>query len=651
MIPAALLLLVLCSFFPGFFFLRRLRWTPLEKLCGSVGLSLILLYLGAWGAYTLGPKDQRPVYWAMVAASAVLAALGARDAFRFFATFRIRQTLLAFGGLLAFGFTMLSIIRVYTGGVWAVDWAEHFQRALFFLDRLPTDTRIVYVYALPARPPMQNVLAALFLGLTAERFEIFQVIFAFLNALLFLPCLLLMPALGFRKRRAVIPMVALFAANPALMESFTYTWTKALPAFYVILAIALYLAGWRKSDYRRTTAAFVALAAGILAHYSTGPYVVVLGLHFLWRFFHARPRPWRDLAFAAAPAALLLATWFGWSFHVYGVKTTLTSNTSVSTADKDPVKNTAKILANLVDTIIPSWARDITLNNEQYNSDGRLRDQAFVFYEANIIFAMGSLGGVVVLWLLYRGLIRGVSGREQTFWRVLIPATIVLGVAVVGERDTLGVTHLTLLSVVAIGLTALAGAFGRLNAAVRLALVAACCVDFGLGIFLHARIQSLENTDQDTIYSEVEYLGNGQFRKVSSSPRALSVASETNWEVKHEGEVLARRLFDLPRKYSGDVLFRSNFSGIAQNLRVRLENNRKEWGGWYQRHDGKLEYLGDHVAGPNGTGTDVASVVLVLLFAGGMYLLGRQALAASPVEVPATAAKAKRPSGRKAARR
>src|SRR6266508_2652826 len=35
-----LLLLVVCSFSPGYFFIRRLPWSGLEKLCGSIALSL-----------------------------------------------------------------------------------------------------------------------------------------------------------------------------------------------------------------------------------------------------------------------------------------------------------------------------------------------------------------------------------------------------------------------------------------------------------------------------------------------------------------------------------------------------------------------------------------------------------------------------------
>ena len=54
---AVFALLLVCCFAPGFFFVRRLRWNPLEKLCGSIGLSLILIYLASWGIYCVGARD------------------------------------------------------------------------------------------------------------------------------------------------------------------------------------------------------------------------------------------------------------------------------------------------------------------------------------------------------------------------------------------------------------------------------------------------------------------------------------------------------------------------------------------------------------------------------------------------------------------
>jgi hypothetical protein len=631
---AALLLLLLCSFFPGFLMVRRLNWTPLEKLCGSVGLSMILVYAAAWGIYCFGPQQQRTAYWAVAGAAALTAAITARDSWRLFRSFRIRQTLLAFAFLLAWSLTMLAMIRVYSGAAWAADWAEHFQRSLFFLNRLPHTTEFIELYVLPARPPMQNVLAAFFLGLTADRFEIFQTIFGFQNMLMFLPCVLLMPALGFRKRRALLPLVALFAANPVVMQNVTYTWTKALAAFYIILAISLYLSGWRKNDRTRTAAAFLSLAAGVLVHYSAGPYVVVMGLHYLYRVWRDRPRRWLELPIAVVPAALLLASWFGWSMRTYGSKVTFASNTSITSAESDPGRNLAKIGANVFDTIVPAWMRDASPEWPQPNQDGKLRDQAFVFYQLNVIFGLGVVGGPIALWLLYRGLIRGKPGRERLFWRILVPAAVALGVAVVGERDPLGVSHLTLLALEVAGLALLASAFPRLHPAIRVALVAGCVVDFGLGVFLHARIESLENSPTRAVFPEMGYQ-TGQFAMTPPSMNTLSENAWRNWLMKHRTEVFAKWLAELPRGHENDPMFRANWPQFEMQLKTGLQLDETGWGGWRGRNGGKLEYLGDRVAGPSGRGTDVATGVFLVLFAGCMWLLGREAIskAPRPVEV------------------
>jgi hypothetical protein len=628
-IAATLLLLLICSFFPGYFFLRRLRWTPLEKLCGSVGLSMIVLYVAVWAVYCFGPANQRPAYWAIAGICGLFAILSARGAVSFFRSFRVRQTLLGLAFLLVWTFVMLGMIRVYSGAGWAVDWAEHFQRSLFFLDRFPHSTQLVDLYVLPARPPMQNVLAAFFLGLTADRFEVFQTVFGFQNMLMFLPCVLLMPALGFRKRRALIPLVVLFAANPAVMQNVTYMWTKALTAFYVILAIALYLAGWRKQDRTRVTGSFLALAAGVLVHYSAGPYVIILGLHYL--VLVCRERRWRDLAITVAPAILLLATWFGWSFKVYGAKTTLASNTSISTAEKDPGRNFQKIADNVYDTIVPVWMRGESPSWDQPNADGRLRDQAFVFYQLNLIFALGVVGGPLSLWLLYRRLIRGEPRRERLFWRIMIPACIVIGIAVVGERDPLGVPHLTLLALQIAGLTMIASAFPNLHAAVRIAIVAGCCVDFGLGVFLQARIESLENTPNRAVYPEVVYQG-GQIGMAPPGANALSQNAWGNWLLKRRDELFARWLRDLPRGHENDVQFRMAWPAIEQQLTTGLKGDAAVWGGWRARHGGLFEHIGDRVAGPSGTGTDVATAVFLAMFAGCIWFVARQAVAVrSPI--------------------
>ncbi len=639
-----LLLLAVCSFAPGFFFIRRLRWTPLEKLCGSIGLSLALLYLAAWGIYCFGPHDPRGAYWAVAAASVALGALAWRDAWRLARTFRVRQALAGFGFLLLWIGAMLAMIRIYSGAGWAGDWLEHFQRSLFFLNRLPRSNTIFGGYAVPARPPLMNVLAAFFLGLTADRFELFQVIFAFLNLLIFFACFLLLPALGGGRAqsapRRLTPLVALLAASPVVMENVTYTWTKALPAFYVVLALALYLAGLRKRDSRRVVAAFVALAVGFLAHYSVGPYIAFLAIHYLVMFYRRRPRPWAELAAIAVACGLLLTTWFGWSVAAYGAKTTFASNTSITSSEQSRGHNLEKIALNLYDTLVPGWLRGSPVRWDQASAEGLLRDQAFTFYQHNLLFGMGVMGGPLILFLLWRILFGGAQmRRERGFWRLLIPFCIVVGVAVVGERDVNGVPHLTLLALEVLGLSMLAAHFRSLGRGLRFLIVAGCLLDFGFGVFLQARIEGLENTPDRPIFGET-YQG-GQLLKFAS----LNEKAWLAWFSKHRVAVCRQLLQEIPAGHAAEPQFAAAWPPIAAGLEGSLADDPDNFGGWAGRHGGEVTYLGDWVAGVSGNGTDTAAAVFVLLFLGLMAGLTREALwkPAAPVRTGPANARKRRP--------
>jgi hypothetical protein len=199
-------------------------------------------------------------------------------------------------------------------------------------------------------------------------------------------------------------------------------------------------------------AAFLALSAGLLVHYSAGPYCLLLGLHYLLRVFWKRPRKWRQLAAIVVPCALLLATWFAWSVAVYGRGVTFQSNTSVTSARQYPGNNLAKIGANLADSIVPYVLRNGLTYTGQTNPTGILRDNAFGFYQLNLIFGMGLVGGPFVVWLLW-GFVR---------------------------RRAAGV-------------------------------VAGCFVDFSLGVFLQARLEAFENTSQRTVFTTGLNLGYGAF--------------------------------------------------------------------------------------------------------------------------------------------
>src|SRR5450759_5460207 len=85
-----LVLLVVCSFAPGFLLVRRLRWSGMEKLCGSVALSLVMLWLAAWGIYIFA---QPAAYFGLAAVCGVAGFAVARGAWRVFFGLRGRRAL------------------------------------------------------------------------------------------------------------------------------------------------------------------------------------------------------------------------------------------------------------------------------------------------------------------------------------------------------------------------------------------------------------------------------------------------------------------------------------------------------------------------------------------------------------------------------
>jgi len=635
-----LCLLPVCSLAPGFYCVRRLPWSPMEKLCGGIGLSLVLLYLASWGIYHFSPRaasGTAVATGAFVAVSLVCVLLGIlarKDIIALLRSWRVRRAVLGYTFLLLWTMVILAIIRNYSGLGWTGDWLGHFQRSLFFLHRFPADTPLLGGAQLPSRPPMMNVLAAFFLAQTQDRFELFQLASAFLNLLLFLPCCLMLPALGLARRPRTLPLVALFAFSPVVMENATYTWTKSLSAFFVVLAFWFYLAARRKNDRVRMAAAFLALSAGLLVHYSAGPYCLLLGLDYLLRVFWKRPRKWRELAAIVVPCGLLLATWFAWSLAVFGPRVTFQSNTSVTSAREYRGNNLLKIGANLADSIVPYVLRHGIAYTGQANPEGVLRDNAFGFFQVNLIFSMGLVGGPLVVWLLW-GFVRrrAPAVPEWRFWRVLIPCSVLVGIGVVGERDLFGSAHLTLIPLEVLGLSLIAAAFPWRRLA-ALAIVAGCIVDFSLGVFLQARVEALENTPQRTVFTAGLNLAYGSFQPGSPTRDGLSEVAWGNWFLKHRFALCRRYLGILAGYRPPDAEAREAVSRAQARLQQDVNEDAAGWRGWWTRHDYALNFLGDDVAGTSAWRAVVPQAVLMVLFLALMGTLVREMRPRPPRSVP-----------------
>jgi hypothetical protein len=609
-----LTILLVCCFAPGFFFVRKFRWSALEKLAGSVGLSFVLVWLAVWILYLTGANTAAGCF-AVTALCALLGAVAWRDIATLVCSIRVRHAALGFAFLLLWTLLILSIIRQYSGAGWSGDWLEQFSRSLFFLHHFPKNSEMFGGYRITSRPPYLNVLAAFTMAQAGDSFAVFQVTYTFLNLLLFLPCCLIMPLLGRARKGAIFVLAAIFACSPFVIVNATYTGAKSLAAFYVVLGIAFYLAGWRKHDRRRMAFAFLSLAAGLLTHYSAAPYCVFFALHYLIAVFPKRPAKWQELASIATAGGALLLAWFGWTVATFGARGTFMAavNTSVAYGPKDESGYILKFLANLFDTAVPHVLRSPSLMHafDQPSLAGYIRDNSFVIYQTGLIFAMGIFGGPLVVWFLIRAL-RNSATPLRTFWIALIAFSVTVGLLVVGERDYYGVAHLTLLSMFALGLTLLAVRFGSARS-VALMIVAGCAIDFGLGIFLQARVEHLENTSDRTVFGGLTLNAAG-IDIATANPDSLSSAAWGNWFRKHQ--------YALSRQWSGDLAaFRPNDpaleptkAAIRPTLEQSLRDEDRIWHGWYAAHGGHIEFLGDAMGDSNIPSVLLLALALALLW-------------------------------------
>jgi hypothetical protein len=593
-LAALLALLFLNGFIPGYVAVRKLRVRPLEKLCAAVGVSLILIYLGTLALY-LSPLRMVSCGVGSLAALA-LGFVHRAELAGFAAIGSVRRVVRGFLLLLAWTLAFVGLVRHFGGGGWGIDWLEHFHRSLYFLDRLPADVMLAGKAHVTARPPFMNVVAAYFLAQAGDDFECFELVFAFLSTLPFLACALIAGRLwpgGGRGRRVLVPLLAFC---PLFVASATYTWTKLLCAFFVIVAVHFYLGAVTERDRGARSVAWpLALAASLLVHYSAGVFALFLTGHHLARVIRERPpRLWRRALAPALPGVVLLGTWMLLALARFGAGRTLTSNTAVGDSqDFSAAGNALKVVLNIVDTIVPHPLRAVPLG--QYARGGTLgywRDYFFLIYQTNAVVAVGSVGGLIALGLLWQRFRRAPIGFETAFWRALIPFVVIAGVATHGGRDRFGVAHVTLQPQVLLAVTLLAAAWPRLPRIARAAALLGCLVDFGLGIALHHHLLSLENTPARQVFDPDIRVADGTFewRREGQVP----ASDWQGWYAKQARPLLdaqIERAHHLPRDRARHVLEAVTPERERQDLL-----DASDWAGFWRRHGGRLTFIGDHLA-------------------------------------------------------
>jgi hypothetical protein len=199
------------------------------------------------------------------------------------------------------------------------------------------------------------------------------------------------------------------------------------------------------------------------------------------------------------------------------------------------------------------------------------------------------------LWILAGRLLRSRASPEIRFWRIFVPLAVLLGVATHGGRDLFGVTHVTLQPVVLLGVTLLAANAARLPRLARGVLLVGCVLDFAFGIALQHQVESFENTATQQTFDPDPVVRNDALGLEWRESGALSRTAWRNWYVKQAYPLLSRQLeraTHLPPARAARLV-----EAVQPEIERQVQNDQRSWGGWFARHDRRVTFLGDLLAG------------------------------------------------------
>jgi len=481
-----------------------LSWIDVEeedRWAVCVAISLLFAFLASFFLYVLHVPTTAA--WGLTAICVVFAFFGRNTLVHMLTSPLAKMQAVGLLMIIVNALLLDAAIRNYNGLLWAGDWYEHYQRALFFIVRPdPTTARFLeylpHPYPLPARPPFMNVIVSHALSHGQPTYAAFQVVSTILSAFAYLPVAALAArlaaAVGLPKNGATITAAAMLILLPAFSQNVTFPWTKLLTAFYVLTALTMLARTSTIGSLRRVTLAGLFLGAGIAVHYSAVVFALPVVLMAIWVRRRSPGALITGLTLLGS-VAIVLAPWIVYSAAVFGAAATFGSNTAVvDAAGLGITGNVIKVVLNIRDTLIPHFLRPrpplIEELMHQPNIWARLRDWWFAPLQVNFPMAVGTMSQVVIAAGLPFALRSSLRLRRLAQpWLVSLGCAVVLGVAVHGARDTLGLAHICLQPVVLLAAAAAGVLLPCLPVWLRCVAVAGLAWDYLVGVLLQIGLE------------------------------------------------------------------------------------------------------------------------------------------------------------------
>lgn len=380
----------LFAYLPGRVILEFLPLEIDQKFAGSFGCSFLLYFIIGFTGYVFQFDAYR--LHAVLFSGIILMSLYIFIKRYIFKPIELYFFLVCFIFLLVM-VSLQGLLPNYSGGYWYFDWWEHYQRTLFFLYRYPLDHKFLH-YFLTERPPLFNVVAYVFQSVISGEYWVYQIIATLLNTVVILPCyLFIKKAINTTSSiRLMLVTIAVLFLNFNFIQQATYTWTKSLCTYFLLMGVYFYLEGRKKGNRLMFLITAFFLSGALLTHYSALIYILIIFADLLIFTIIKRGKYVKSLIITSTIFLATVSIWFGWSAKHYGLPQTLFPNTAFEWQKNITFEaRIRKDMYNLVNILAPR------LTDNYSKMISKQTSQTLVFYDMIIGIYPPTLPGNITI--------------------------------------------------------------------------------------------------------------------------------------------------------------------------------------------------------------------------------------------------------------
>jgi len=433
-------------YFPGRIIVEKINIENDEKFVLSFGISCFLFYIIGFSGYIINANST--IFNGIFLLISLILSL----ILIYKNKIQIENKLLTYF-LTSFLFVIFyqSFIPFYSGGLWFFDWFEHYLRTCFFLHKLPLNIEFMG-YIIPSRPPLFNIVSFFYLSIIGADFYKYQIISSILNLFLILSVYLFCKNyLKIENKYLFIFVCFILILNPYILRQITYTWTKSMCAYYVICGLYFYLKFFKNNEKIYLVFSSLFLGIGFIVHFSAGPYILGILLHFLFKSFFER-KFFKNFLIFCLIFFTTIFTYFSWSIKNYGIKNSFLSNTTyLEQKDMSFVKRIEKDFNNFYKTVLPVIPKKYCKIFSFYKDRKfEIFNLILPLYSSNIWGNLSFVLSIFFLFIIFKKYENFLLNIDKNFFKFYLPFTFLISLIVNPTKDLCGVAHVTFLPFICI---------------------------------------------------------------------------------------------------------------------------------------------------------------------------------------------------------